>query len=268
MAADVDDDGAIPCKSTMVFEERSNLFRIRHLFAVIYGHEFAGSKQDVYNLLGETLSRLQQYAEAERWFQASLASQPDHVPAHITYGKLLARNSSRVLEAERWFLRARRLAPDDSSVHHHYEKFAMTWSNDRPIEGSSIRFSANSRPSQFTISVPNSTSVSIHRHKIKTMQKIVTSFLAIILLTNDDSQTEICTNTGRDATTPGQNREIDDSVFASNCQINNPARKAWKLEANSPEGKTLTVARHRCAVYIAVVYKFETVSCVASQDCS
>ncbi|XP_076174232.1 transmembrane O-mannosyltransferase targeting cadherins 2 isoform X5 [Ptiloglossa arizonensis] len=48
--------------------------------------------QSVYNLLGETLSRLQQYAEAERWFQASLASQPDHVPAHITYGKLLARN--------------------------------------------------------------------------------------------------------------------------------------------------------------------------------
>ncbi|XP_043251643.1 protein O-mannosyl-transferase TMTC2-like [Colletes gigas] len=79
--------------------------------------------QSVYNLLGETLSRLQQYAEAERWFQASLASQPDHVPAHITYGKLLARNSSRVLEAERWFLRARRLAPDDSRVHHHYGLF-------------------------------------------------------------------------------------------------------------------------------------------------
>ncbi|XP_066599299.1 protein O-mannosyl-transferase Tmtc2-like isoform X1 [Prorops nasuta] len=79
--------------------------------------------QSVYNLLGETLSRLQQYAEAERWFQASLASQPDHVPAHITYGKLLARNSSRVLEAERWFLRARRLAPDDPSVHHHYGMF-------------------------------------------------------------------------------------------------------------------------------------------------
>ncbi|KAG7213726.1 hypothetical protein KM043_002960 [Ampulex compressa] len=79
--------------------------------------------QSVYNLLGETLSRLQQYAEAERWFRASLASQPDHVPAHITYGKLLARNSSRVLEAERWFLRACRLAPDDPSVHHHYGLF-------------------------------------------------------------------------------------------------------------------------------------------------
>ncbi|XP_014216647.1 transmembrane and TPR repeat-containing protein CG31690 [Copidosoma floridanum] len=48
--------------------------------------------QSVYNLLGETLSRLQRYAEAEKWFQASLASQPDHVPAHLTYGKLLARN--------------------------------------------------------------------------------------------------------------------------------------------------------------------------------
>ncbi|XP_051170754.1 protein O-mannosyl-transferase TMTC2 [Leptopilina boulardi] len=79
--------------------------------------------QSVYNLLGETLSRLQQYAEAEKWFQASLASQPDHVPAHITYGKLLARNSSRVLEAERWFLRARRLAPEDPSVHYHYGIF-------------------------------------------------------------------------------------------------------------------------------------------------
>lgn len=48
--------------------------------------------QSVYNLLGETFTRLQQYTEAEKWFQASLASQPDHVPAHITYGKLLARN--------------------------------------------------------------------------------------------------------------------------------------------------------------------------------
>jgi tetratricopeptide (TPR) repeat protein len=53
--------------------------------------------QSVYNLLGETLSRLQQYNEAEKWFQASLASQPDHVPAHITYGKLLARNVSTVV---------------------------------------------------------------------------------------------------------------------------------------------------------------------------
>lgn len=50
--------------------------------------------QSVYNLLGETLTRLHQFEEAERWYQAALQVQPDHVPAHITYGKLLAKNVS------------------------------------------------------------------------------------------------------------------------------------------------------------------------------
>lgn len=45
-------------------------------------------------MLGETLARLQQDEEAERWYQAALNAQPDHVPAHITYGKLLAKNVS------------------------------------------------------------------------------------------------------------------------------------------------------------------------------
>ncbi|XP_044733446.1 protein O-mannosyl-transferase TMTC2-like [Chrysoperla carnea] len=83
--------------------------------------------QSVYNLLGETLTRLHQFEEAERWYQAALQVQPDHVPAHITYGKLLAKNvsnhSSRVVEAEQWFRRAQRLAPDDPSVYHHYGEF-------------------------------------------------------------------------------------------------------------------------------------------------
>lgn len=100
--------------------------------------------QSVYNLLGETLTRLHQFDEAERWYQAALQAQPDHVPAHITYGKLLAKNvstsnlitifkvlnyccfffqSSRVVEAEQWFRRAQRLAPGDPSVYHHYGKF-------------------------------------------------------------------------------------------------------------------------------------------------
>lgn len=48
--------------------------------------------QSVFNVLGETLARLQQDEEAERWYQAALTAQPDHVPAHITYGKLLAKN--------------------------------------------------------------------------------------------------------------------------------------------------------------------------------
>lgn len=52
--------------------------------------------QSVFNVLGETLARLQQNEEAERWYQAALNAQPDHVPAHITYGKLLAKNVSKV----------------------------------------------------------------------------------------------------------------------------------------------------------------------------
>lgn len=50
--------------------------------------------QSVFNVLGETLARLQQDEEAERWYMAALQAQPDHVPAHITYGKLLAKNVS------------------------------------------------------------------------------------------------------------------------------------------------------------------------------
>ena len=50
--------------------------------------------KSVFNVLGETLARLQQDEEAERWYQAALNAQPDHVPAHITYGKLLAKNVS------------------------------------------------------------------------------------------------------------------------------------------------------------------------------
>ncbi|KAG8037615.1 hypothetical protein G9C98_005826 [Cotesia typhae] len=78
--------------------------------------------QTLYNLLGETLLKMQEYAEAERWFHRCLIREPNFVPAHITYGELLARNSSRVLEAERWFIKATRLAPDDPNVHHRYEQ--------------------------------------------------------------------------------------------------------------------------------------------------
>ncbi|KAG8245340.1 Protein O-mannosyl-transferase tmtc2 [Homalodisca vitripennis] len=49
--------------------------------------------QVLYNLLGESLSRLGHHDEAEVWYKAALDAKPDHVPAHITYGKHLARNS-------------------------------------------------------------------------------------------------------------------------------------------------------------------------------
>lgn len=37
---------------------------------------------------------MQQDEEAEKWYRAALEAEPDHVPAHITYGKLLAKNVS------------------------------------------------------------------------------------------------------------------------------------------------------------------------------
>lgn len=105
---------------------------------------------------------MNQWSEAERFHQAALEVQPDHVATHVSYGTMLARNvsenesidshsiltpktkmtlnthtrikyrisslsllylqSSRTSEAELWFKRALKLAPYDSSVRHHYGK--------------------------------------------------------------------------------------------------------------------------------------------------
>lgn len=41
-------------------------------------------------LAGEAYMRLQKLPEAEQWYKESLRAKPDHIPAHLTYGKLLA----------------------------------------------------------------------------------------------------------------------------------------------------------------------------------
>ncbi|XP_055542492.1 protein O-mannosyl-transferase TMTC2 [Wyeomyia smithii] len=79
--------------------------------------------QGIYHRLGEVFARLNQWTEAERFQRAALEAQPDHVAAHLSYGSMLARNSSRTSEAEQWFKRALRLAPSDASVFHHYADF-------------------------------------------------------------------------------------------------------------------------------------------------
>ncbi|KAL1397868.1 hypothetical protein pipiens_009416 [Culex pipiens pipiens] len=82
--------------------------------------------QGIYHRLGEVFARLNQWSEAERFQRAALEAQPDHIAAHLSYGSMLARNSSRTSEAEQWFRRALRLAPADASVHHHYAEFLTT----------------------------------------------------------------------------------------------------------------------------------------------
>lgn len=51
-------------------------------------------KKAIYHRLGDTLARLHQWTEAERFHQAALEVQPDHVATHVSYGTMLARNVS------------------------------------------------------------------------------------------------------------------------------------------------------------------------------
>lgn len=48
--------------------------------------------QSIYHRLGDTLARMNQWSEAERFHQAALEVQPDHVPTHLSYGAMLGRN--------------------------------------------------------------------------------------------------------------------------------------------------------------------------------
>lgn len=80
-------------------------------------------REVLYHRIGDVLGRLQQWDEAEKYHRAALRIQPDHVAAHLSYGNMLARNSSRTSEAELWFKRALQLAPDQSGVYHHYAEF-------------------------------------------------------------------------------------------------------------------------------------------------
>ena len=48
--------------------------------------------QGILNVLGEAYQALNRTLEAEKSFQAALQVKPDHIPAYLTYGKLLAKN--------------------------------------------------------------------------------------------------------------------------------------------------------------------------------
>ncbi|XP_063240130.1 protein O-mannosyl-transferase TMTC2-like [Bacillus rossius redtenbacheri] len=88
--------------------------------------------QSLFNSLGEAYSRLGEDSLAESWFRAALAASPGHVAAHLSYGQMLARNSSRLVEAEHWYRRAQTLAPGDPAVHRHYGQFLLD--RGRPAE--------------------------------------------------------------------------------------------------------------------------------------
>lgn len=45
---------------------------------------------DLYFVAGEAYMRLNRLEEAGHWYKESLRAKPDHIPAHLTYGKLLS----------------------------------------------------------------------------------------------------------------------------------------------------------------------------------
>ncbi|XP_039617702.1 protein O-mannosyl-transferase TMTC2 [Polypterus senegalus] len=80
--------------------------------------------QSLYNMMGEAYMRLNKVSEAETWYLESLRAKPDHIPAHLTYGKLLALTGQK-LEAERYFLKAIQLDPSKGSCYMHYGQFLL-----------------------------------------------------------------------------------------------------------------------------------------------
>ncbi|KAL4612808.1 transmembrane and TPR repeat-containing protein 2-like [Arapaima gigas] len=80
--------------------------------------------QSLYNMMGEAYMRLNKLPEAERWYQESLKAKPDHIPAHLTYGKLLTLMGQKT-EAERYFLKAIQLDPNKGNCYMHYGQFLL-----------------------------------------------------------------------------------------------------------------------------------------------
>ncbi|XP_023605535.1 transmembrane and TPR repeat-containing protein 2 isoform X4 [Myotis lucifugus] len=73
---------------------------------------------------GEAYMRLSKLPEAEHWYMESLRSKTDHIPAHLTYGKLLAL-TGRKSEAEKFFLKAIELDPTKGNCYMHYGQFLL-----------------------------------------------------------------------------------------------------------------------------------------------
>ncbi|RWS31166.1 transmembrane and TPR repeat-containing protein 2-like protein [Leptotrombidium deliense] len=76
----------------------------------------------LYNMIGEAYFKLGQYNEAEYWYLQALRAKKQHIPAHLTYAKLLAKQQ-RLQEAEEWFLKAKNIDSTDLSVYQHYGQF-------------------------------------------------------------------------------------------------------------------------------------------------
>uniref|UniRef100_A0A7N8WJV8 dolichyl-phosphate-mannose--protein mannosyltransferase n=1 Tax=Mastacembelus armatus TaxID=205130 RepID=A0A7N8WJV8_9TELE len=78
----------------------------------------------LFNMMGEAYMRLDRLEEAGHWYRESLRAKPDHIPAHLTYGKLLSLIGQKP-EAEKYYLRAIQLDPTKGNCYMHYGQFLL-----------------------------------------------------------------------------------------------------------------------------------------------
>ncbi|XP_068163260.1 protein O-mannosyl-transferase TMTC2-like [Antennarius striatus] len=78
----------------------------------------------LFNMMGEAYMRLNRLEEAGHWYKESLRTKPDHIPAHLTYGKLLSITGQKT-EAEKYYLRAIHLDPTKGNCYMHYGQFLL-----------------------------------------------------------------------------------------------------------------------------------------------
>uniref|UniRef100_A0A8C5E4G3 dolichyl-phosphate-mannose--protein mannosyltransferase n=1 Tax=Gouania willdenowi TaxID=441366 RepID=A0A8C5E4G3_GOUWI len=78
----------------------------------------------LFNMMGEAYMRMNKLEEAAHWYRESLRAKPDHIPAHLTYGKLLSITGQKT-EAERYYVRAIQLDPMKGNCYMHYGQFLL-----------------------------------------------------------------------------------------------------------------------------------------------
>ncbi|XP_078098871.1 protein O-mannosyl-transferase TMTC2-like [Sander vitreus] len=78
----------------------------------------------LFNMMGEAYMRLNRLEEAGHWYRESLRAKPDHIPAHLTYGKHLSIIGQKT-EAEKYYLRAIQLDPKKGNCYMHYGQFLL-----------------------------------------------------------------------------------------------------------------------------------------------
>lgn len=99
--------------------------KVEQAISVLHSAARQGGRENVLNLLGEAHQQAGRFDEAEHWYSQSLQLNPQHVPAHLTLAKMLAKNESREEEAEIWFQRAKKVSPGDQAVYAHYGLFLL-----------------------------------------------------------------------------------------------------------------------------------------------